>query len=112
KRRRAAALQDGWRDCQLAHVRDVIETARKKRAGFESRPRVKLGRRSYRSGALPLKRAAGPSSSSMRRSWLYLEMRSVREAEPVLIWPAAVATAKSAMKVSSVSPERWEITDL
>ena len=43
----------------------------------------------------------------MRRSWLYLAMRSVRLAEPVLIWPALVATARSAMKVSSVSPERW-----
>ena len=43
----------------------------------------------------------------MRRSWLYLAMRSVREAEPVLICPALVATARSAMKVSSVSPERW-----
>ncbi len=32
-------------------------------------------------------------------------------AEPVLICPAPVATAKSAMKVSSVSPERWEMTD-
>ena len=29
-----------------------------------------------------------PSSSSMRRSWLYFAMRSVRLAEPVLIWPA------------------------
>ena len=39
----------------------------------------------YLSGALPLKRAVAPSSSSMRRSWLYLAMRSVRDAEPVLI---------------------------
>ena len=43
----------------------------------------------------------------MRSSWLYLAMRSVRLAEPVLIWPAPVPTARSAMKVSSVSPERW-----
>ena len=48
----------------------------------------------------------------MRSSWLYLAMRSVREAEPVLIWPAAVATARSAMKVSSVSPERCEMIEL
>jgi len=34
-------------------------------------------------------------------------MRSVRLALPVLIWPAPVPTARSAMKVSSVSPERW-----
>src|SRR6185437_6909179 len=57
----------------------------------------------------PGKRARGPSSSSMRSNWLYLATRSVRLAEPVLIWPALVATARSAMKVSSVSPERWEM---
>jgi hypothetical protein len=44
----------------------------------------------------------------MRKSWLYLATRSVREAEPVLIWPVPMATTRSAMKVSSVSPERWE----
>jgi hypothetical protein len=46
----------------------------------------------------------------MRRSWLYFATRSVREAEPVLIWPALVATAMSAMVTSSVSPERCEMT--
>ena len=45
----------------------------------------------------------------MRSSWLYLATRSVREADPVLIWPALVATAMSAMVVSSVSPERCEM---
>ena len=30
--------------------------------------------------------------------------------EPVLIWPQLVATARSAMVASSVSPERWENT--
>ena len=45
----------------------------------------------------------------MRSSWLYLAVRSERLAEPVLIWPAHVATARSAIVVSSVSPERWEI---
>src|SRR5215510_13040859 len=54
--------------------------------------------------------AAWPSSSSMRRSWLYLAIRSPREREPVLIWPALTATARSATKVSSVSPERCEMT--
>src|ERR1700740_1783119 len=54
--------------------------------------------------------AAVPSSSSMRRSWLYLATRSVRDIEPVLIWPALVATARSAMNVSSLSPDRWEMT--
>ena len=43
----------------------------------------------------------------MRRSWLYFAIRSVRLAEPVLIWPAFVATAMSAIVASSVSPERW-----
>ena len=70
--------------------------------------------RSYAAGKIerPGKRAAAPSSSSMRSSWLYLAMRSVRDAEPVLIWPAAVATARSAMNVSSVSPERCEMIEL
>ncbi len=47
-----------------------------------------------------------PNSSSMRMSWLYLAIRSVRESEPVLICPLLVATAMSAIVVSSVSPER------
>ena len=47
----------------------------------------------------------------MRSSWLYFAMRSERDSEPVLIWVAAVATAMSAMVVSSVSPERCEMTD-
>src|SRR5712671_3671353 len=67
---------------------------------------------SYPSAALPLNFAFAPNSSSMRSSWLYLAIRSVREAEPVLICPAAVATAKSAMNVSSVSPERCEMIEL
>ena len=29
---------------------------------------------------------------------------------PVLIWPLPVATARSAMNVSSVSPDRWLMT--
>ena len=33
-----------------------------------------------------------------------MAMRSVREAEPVLIWPVPMATTKSASNVSSVSP--------
>ena len=58
----------------------------------------------------PANFAASPSSSSMRRSWLYFAMRSVRLADPVLICPARVATARSAMKASSVSPDRCETT--
>src|SRR5271157_2995806 len=102
----------GSRDCGPANVDDVIDAPKKRGRDWDSRPRDQLEKISYWSGALPLKRAAEPSSSSMRRSWLYLLMRSVREPEPVLIWPAAVATARSAMKVSSDSPERWEMTDL
>src|SRR6266540_6432691 len=60
--------------------------------------------------ARPGQTAAGPSSSSMRRSWLYFAVRSPREREPVLICPALTATARSATKVSSVSPERCEMT--
>ena len=37
----------------------------------------------------PGNRAAAPNSSSMRSNWLYFAMRSVREAEPVLICPAS-----------------------
>mmetsp|Transcript_15178 Transcript_15178/g.63102 ORF Transcript_15178/g.63102 Transcript_15178/m.63102 type:complete len:283 (-) Transcript_15178:432-1280(-) len=44
----------------------------------------------------------------MRRSWLYLANRSDRHGAPVLIWPEARPTERSAMKVSSVSPERCE----
>ena len=47
----------------------------------------------------------------MRSSWLYLATRSERHGAPVLIWPALVATAMSAIVASSVSPERCEITD-
>ena len=47
-----------------------------------------------------------PSSSSIRINWLYFAMRSVRDIEPVFICPAFVATAKSAIVVSSVSPLR------
>src|SRR5215217_2782613 len=58
----------------------------------------------------PRKRALGPSSSSIRSSWLYFASRSERDSEPVLICPQFVATARSAMVASSVSPERCDIT--
>src|SRR5690606_26224367 len=58
----------------------------------------------------PRKRAASPSSCSICSRRLYLAVRSERLAEPVLICPAFTATARSAMKVSSVSPERWLMT--
>ena len=44
----------------------------------------------------------------MRSSWLYFAVRSERLADPVLIWPAHVATTRSAIVVSSVSPDRCE----
>ena len=41
---------------------------------------------------------------------LYFATRSPRAGAPDLIWPAPVATTRSAIVVSSVSPERWLIT--
>ena len=54
--------------------------------------------------------AASPNCSWILNNWLYFAMRSVRDIEPVLICPALVATARSAMVVSSVSPLRCEMT--
>src|SRR5471030_329219 len=62
----------------------------------------------WRKALLPGNFAAAPRRSSIRSNWLYLAMRSVRLADPVLICPALVATARSAMNGSSVSPERCE----
>ena len=56
------------------------------------------------------KLADSPRSSSILRSWLYLATRSERAGAPALICPALTATARSAIVVSSVSPERCEIT--
>ncbi len=50
--------------------------------------------------------ASSPRMSAMRSNWLYFAIRSLRLIEPVLIWPALVATAMSAIVASSVSPER------
>ena len=61
-----------------------------------------------RHAVMPGYTAASPSSSSMRRSWLYFATRSVLLGAPVLIWQVFNATARSAIVVSSVSPERWE----
>lgn len=38
-------------------------------------------------------------------TWLYLARRSERQGAPVLIWPVHRPTARSAMKLSSVSPD-------
>ena len=69
------------------------------------------GVRPLRAGTRPSRgtTASSPSSSSIRRSWLYFATRSERVGAPVLIWPAFVATARSAIVASSVSPERCEM---
>ena len=59
-------------------------------------------RRSPRKTALP------PSSSSILSNWLYFANLSDRAGAPVFNCPAFVATATSARKESSVSPDRWE----
>jgi hypothetical protein len=46
----------------------------------------------------------GVPVDSIRMSWLYFAVRSLRARLPVLIWPQLVATARSAMVESSVSP--------
>ncbi len=51
-----------------------------------------------------------PSFCSIFSSLLYFATLSERESEPVLISPEFTPTAKSAINVSSVSPERCEIT--
>ncbi len=51
-----------------------------------------------------------PTCSSIRESRLYLAILSPRATEPILICPALVPTARSAMVVSSVSPLRAETT--
>ena len=56
--------------------------------------------------SIPGKIAVSPRASSILKSWLYFAILSEREAEPVLICPQFIATARSAMVESSVSPER------
>lgn len=56
--------------------------------------------------SFPGNTAASPSSSSILNSWLYFATRSLRLGAPVLIWQVFSATARSAIVVSSVSPER------
>src|SRR3989338_5326555 len=49
------------------------------------------------------------SSCSISRRRLYFSTRSDRDNAPVLMYSAFVATARSAMNVSAVSPERCEM---
>merc|ERR1712212_1202381 len=44
----------------------------------------------------------------MRSNWLYFAILSLLHGAPVLIWPVDSHTTRSAMKQSSVSPDRWE----
>jgi len=53
-----------------------------------------------------------PIISSILNNWLYFAVLSDLDIEPVLICIAFFATAISAIIVSSVSPERCEITIL
>src|SRR6266576_2159792 len=92
----------------LGRIRPAVRgEARQYHHGDRAR-QLRLPHRPYNSrpGYVP----TSPSSSAMRNSWLYFATRSVREPLPVLICPTPEATAKSAMNVSSVSPERCEIT--
>ena len=60
----------------------------------------------------PAYSAMSPSISSMRKRRLYLATRSLRQGAPVLMNGAPTPTARSAMKSSSVSPLRCEMTML
>src|SRR5262249_32836536 len=87
----------------------VLEASR---TDWEIRPTKSglLGHSNQRGGRQRVKGAGSPRSSSMRRQWVYLASRSPRATRPVLIFPAPVATARSAIVLSSVSPLRAEIT--
>ena len=52
----------------------------------------------------PMNRAASPSRRSMRSTSFHFTIRTLRLKEPTFNWPALVATARWAMKTSSVSP--------
>ena len=112
-----------WRCCEVRARREHADEQHAddgQRADAGSARRASGERR--RGGALLMSAAHGrerraarnaadsPRSSSMRSSWLYLATRSERAGAPVLIWPQLVATARSAIVVSSVSPERCDIT--
>lgn len=58
--------------------------------------------------ALPANLALLHNSSSILKIWLYFAKRSDLQGAPVLIWPVERPTTRSAMKVSSVSPDLWD----
>jgi len=51
------------------------------------------------------KREFSASKASMYNNLLYLAVLSLRQGAPVLIWPQPMATERSEIKVSSVSPD-------
>ena len=55
----------------------------------------------------PANTALSPNSSSILSSWLYLAVLSDLQGAPVLICPVPNPTTRSAMNVSSVSPDLW-----
>lgn len=64
--------------------------------------------RLFISAPIPPKQEPEEKEDSIRRRRLYLATRSLRQGAPDFIKGAEVATAMSAIVVSSVSPERWD----
>src|SRR5208283_2053096 len=122
---RCVELGMSLRRVEPVHHRSLRRGDRVRRAALADSPSIEnhqrcnrrpLGHYDFPPAALRLKAdppgycALAPSSSAIRSSRLYFAVRSDRLIDPVLICPAPVATARSAMVVSSVSPERCEIT--
>ena len=105
---RAIAIALASRSARRPHPSKMISTAT---GGRRAGPLIARSRRA-RNARCAGPDARAPSSSAMRSRRLYLAVRSPRLIEPVLICPAPVATARSAMVVSSVSPERCEMTQV
>ena len=78
-----AARLHGWRAAASGHV---LDGATAEERSFQRNP-------------------TEPSFSSILMIFVYFAKRSERQSDPVFIWPQLVATAKSAMEMSSISPE-------
>ena len=105
------------RRVEPVHHRSLRRRDRVRRAALADSPSVenyqRCDRRPRRHQDFPRLKAAAPgyvafapSSSAILISRLYFALRSLRLIDPVLICPAPVATTRSAIVVSSVSPER------
>mmetsp|Transcript_6279 Transcript_6279/g.10597 ORF Transcript_6279/g.10597 Transcript_6279/m.10597 type:complete len:220 (+) Transcript_6279:14-673(+) len=96
-----------YKSCKLCDWHGYLFTCSLPRLNLAStiKPHASDGRRN----CAPVYTAVSPHSSSIRSSWLYFARRSERQGAPVLIWPVLRPTAKSAMKVSSVSPLRCDV---